>query len=44
VEALDTGLGTIYLAMAAMAMGGLLVSFLFPRGSAESHAYGEKAE
>lgn len=39
VEALDSGLGSIYLAMAAMALGGLLVSFAFPKGSARSHAY-----
>jgi len=39
VEALDSGLGTIFLVMAAMAVGGLLVSLFFPGGSAESHAY-----
>ncbi len=39
VRALDGGLGTIYLVMATMAMGGLVVAFFFPRGSAESHAY-----
>ncbi len=39
VDALDSGLGIIYLAMAAMAFGGLLVSLAFPKGSARSHAY-----
>jgi EmrB/QacA subfamily drug resistance transporter len=39
VTALDGGLGNIYLVMAAMAVGGLLVAFFFPGGSAESHAY-----
>jgi EmrB/QacA subfamily drug resistance transporter len=39
VKALDSGLGTIFLVMAAMAMGGLLVSLFFPGGSAQSHAY-----
>ena len=28
-----------YLVMAGMAVGGLVVAFLFPGGSAESHAY-----
>ena len=40
VGALDGGLGTIYLVMAGMAVGGLVVALLFPGGSAESHAYG----
>ena len=39
VEALDSGLGTIFSVMAAMAVGGLFVSLLFPGGSAKSHAY-----
>ena len=39
VEGLDSGLGTIFLVMAAMAVGGFLVSLFFPGGSAESHAY-----
>ena len=39
VTALDGGLGNIYLVMAAMAVGGLMVAFFFPGGSAESHAY-----
>lgn len=39
VTALDGGLGNIYMVMAAMAVGGLLVAFFFPGGSAESHAY-----
>jgi EmrB/QacA subfamily drug resistance transporter len=39
VKALDSGLGTIFLVMAAMAVGGLLVSLFFPGGSAQSHAY-----
>jgi len=39
VDALDSGLGAIYLAMAGMASAALLVSFFFPGGSAESHAY-----
>jgi EmrB/QacA subfamily drug resistance transporter len=39
VTALDGGLGNIYLVMAAMAVGGLVVAFFFPGGSAESHAY-----
>ena len=41
VEALDSGLGTIFLVMAAMAAGGLLVSLFFPGGSAQSHAFDE---
>lgn len=43
VEALDSGLSSIYLAMAAMALGGLLVSLFFPSGSAQSHAFDQKA-
>jgi EmrB/QacA subfamily drug resistance transporter len=43
VQALDSGLGSIYVVMAAMAMGGLLVSLFFPSGSAESHAYQQDA-
>lgn len=39
VEALDSGLGSIYLAMGGMALAALLVSFFFPGGSAQSHAY-----
>ncbi|MGW8267195.1 MAG: MDR family MFS transporter [Longimicrobiales bacterium] len=39
VDAIDGGLGTIYLAMAAMAAGGLVVALFFPGGSAKSHAY-----
>jgi EmrB/QacA subfamily drug resistance transporter len=39
VEALDTGLNSIYLAMAGMAVLGVLVAVLFPKGSAESHAH-----
>ncbi len=42
VAALDGGLGTVYLVMACMAVGGLCVAFFFPRGSAQSHAYGER--
>jgi len=41
VEALDSGLGTIFLVMTAMAAGGLLVSLFFPGGSAQSHAFDE---
>jgi len=41
VDALDGGLGTVYLVMACMAVGGLGVAFFFPRGSAKSHAYRE---
>jgi len=44
VNALDGGLGTIYLVMATMAVGGLVVAFFFPGGSAQSHAYREKGE
>jgi hypothetical protein len=39
VDGLDKGLGVIYLAMGGMALGGLVVSFFFPGGSAASHAY-----
>jgi len=39
VDAIDGGLGTIYLVMAAMAAGGLVVALFFPGGSAKSHAY-----
>jgi len=41
VEALDSGLNSIYLVMAAMAVGGVLVSLFFPGGSAQSHAFEE---
>jgi EmrB/QacA subfamily drug resistance transporter len=39
IGALDTGLGTIYLVMAGMALLGLLVGAFFPKGSARSHAH-----
>ncbi len=39
VSALDGGLGTIYLAMAGLALVGLGVGLLFPKGSAQAHAY-----
>ena len=40
-QALDSGLSTIFLVMAAMAVGGLLVSLFFPGGTAQSHAFDE---
>jgi hypothetical protein len=43
VDALDGGLGTVYLVMAGMAVGGLAVALFFPGGSAESHAYAERS-
>jgi len=39
VHALDGGLGSIYLAMAGLALVGVAVGFLFPKGSAQTHAY-----
>ncbi|TFH65004.1 MAG: DHA2 family efflux MFS transporter permease subunit [Gemmatimonadales bacterium] len=39
VSALDGGLGAIYLAMALLALVGLGVGLLFPKGSAQAHAY-----
>ena len=41
VDALDGGLGTIYLAMAGLALVGLVVGFLFPGGPAQIHAHPE---
>jgi len=41
VGALDEALGTIYLVMAGLALLGLAAGFLFPRGSAQAHAYDE---
>ncbi len=41
VEALDGGLTTIYLAMAGMALIGLVVALIFPGGSVEFHAHDE---
>ena len=41
VAALDGGLGLIYLAMAGLATIGIGVGFLFPKGSAQAHAYPE---
>lgn len=41
VDALEGGLTRVYIAMAVIAALGLLVAFLFPRGSAESHAHAE---
>jgi EmrB/QacA subfamily drug resistance transporter len=41
VNALDGGLGSIYLVMTGMAILGLAVGFLFPGGSAKSHAHRE---
>jgi fucose permease len=43
VSALDGGLGSIYVAMAGLAMLGVGVGFLFPKGSAQDHAYPEAA-
>jgi EmrB/QacA subfamily drug resistance transporter len=39
VNALDGGLGSIYLAMAGLAVVGVGVGLLFPRGSAQVHAH-----
>jgi len=41
VGGLEAGLTNVYLVMAGMAVLGLLVALLFPRGSAESHAHDE---
>ncbi|MFH1764292.1 MAG: MDR family MFS transporter [Gemmatimonadota bacterium] len=41
VNAMDAGLGSIYLAMAALALVGVAVGFLFPKGPAQLHAYRE---
>jgi MFS family permease len=41
VHALDGGLGSIYLVMTGMAILGLFVGLLFPKGSAQSHAHQE---
>jgi len=41
VNALDGGLGSIYLVMAGLAVVGLGVGLLFPRGPAQAHAYPE---
>ena len=41
VAALDGGLGLIYLAMAGLAAVGVGVGILFPKGSAQAHAYME---
>ncbi len=41
VQALDGGLGGVYLAMVGLAFLGLAVGFLFPSGSAKTHAWPE---
>ena len=41
VSALDGGLSTVYLAMAGMALVGLIVALVFPKGSVESQAHEE---
>jgi len=41
VQTLDQGLGSIYLAMAALAAVGLGIGLLFPGGPARDHAYPE---
>jgi len=41
VSALDGGLTTVYLAMAAMAFLALFVAWAFPKGTAEFHAHAE---
>ncbi len=41
VGALEGGLSTVYVVMAAMSFAGLCVAMLFPRGSAESHAHAD---
>ncbi len=41
VSAMDGGLHSVYVAIAGMALVGVLVAVLFPRGSAESHAHEE---
>jgi EmrB/QacA subfamily drug resistance transporter len=43
VEALDGGLGTIYGAMFVLASVGIVIGLLFPKGSAQAHAYGGDA-
>lgn len=42
-DALGGGLGKVYMAMAALAALGIGVAFLFPGGSAQSHAYSGEA-
>jgi EmrB/QacA subfamily drug resistance transporter len=42
-DALSGGLGKVYMVMAALAALGIGVAFLFPGGSARSHAYPEEA-
>jgi EmrB/QacA subfamily drug resistance transporter len=42
VSALDGGLGGVYLAMTGLAMVGVAVALLFPRGSAKAHAHPEE--
>ena len=43
VESLDGGLSVIYVAMSVLAAVGIVIGLLFPKGSAQSHAYGEGA-
>ncbi len=42
VNVLDRGLSNVYLAMAGMAILGIVVALLFPKGSVESHAHAER--
>ena len=41
VSALDGGLSTVYLVMAGMAVIGVVVALIFPKGSVEHHAHDE---
>jgi Na+/melibiose symporter-like transporter len=41
VHALDGGLTTVYIVMAGMALVGLVVALVFPKGSVEHHAHHE---
>jgi len=41
VDALNSGLTTVYLVMAGMAAIGILVALVFPKGTMESHAHEE---
>jgi hypothetical protein len=42
IQALETGLGSIYMAMAGLALLGVGIGLLFPGGSARAHAHAEE--
>jgi EmrB/QacA subfamily drug resistance transporter len=44
ISALDGGLGGVYLAMTGLAVVGIGIAFLFPGGSAQSHAFSENRQ